>query len=277
MTNEDVASIVSTTQAYYDGPADEIYRTIWGDNIHLGVYCSEECHQLEAKEHTNEIMATAVPLGPDIQVLDLGCGYGSAARYLAASFGCRVTGTNISEKELELARTRSKEAHLEHLLNFEYGDFHQLGYSDESFDVIWSQDAFLHAADKMAVLSECRRVLRPGGALVFTDILVSRETPDEDRARIYDRVKSPDMWDLGDYRRAFSSLKFPITREEDWSRNVAPSYAWVRDGLQEKREALLPRVGAETIDNTVASLTFWVESAESGKIGWALIVANKPE
>ena len=90
-------------------------------------------------------------------------------------------------------------------------------------------------------------------------------------------MKSPDMWDLGDYRRAFSSLKFPITREEDWSRNVAPSYAWVRDGLQEKREALLPRVGAETIDNTVASLTFWVESAESGKIGWALIVAKKPE
>ena len=58
---------------------------------------------------------------------------------------------------------------------------------------------------------------------------------------------------------------------------MAPSYAWVRDGLQEKREALLPRVGAETIDNTVASLTFWVESAESGKIGWALIVAKKPE
>ena len=115
------------------------------------------------------------------------------------------------------------------------------------------------------------------GALVFTDILVSRETPDEDRARIYDRVKSPDMWDLGDYRRAFSSLKFPITREEDWSSNVAPSYAWVRDGLEGKREALLPRVGAETIDNTVASLTFWVESAESGKIGWALIVAKKPE
>ena len=276
MTNEDVASIVSTTQAYYDGPADEIYRTIWGDNIHLGVYCSEECHQLEAKEHTNEIMAAAVPLGPEVQVLDLGCGYGSAARYLASSFGCRVTGTNISEKELELARTRSREAHLEHLLTFEYGDFHKLGYSDESFDVIWSQDAFLHAADKMAVLSECRRVLRPGGALVFSDILVSRDTPDEDRARIYDRVKSPDMWDLADYRRAFSSLDFPITREEDWSRNVAPSYAWVRDGLQENREALLPRIGAETIDNTVTSLTFWVDSAESGNIGWALMVAEKP-
>ena len=98
MSERDIASIVSTTQAYYDGPADEIYRNIWGDNIHLGVYCGEECHQLEAKQHTNELMAGAVALGADARVLDLGCGYGSAARYLAANFGCSVTGTNISEK-----------------------------------------------------------------------------------------------------------------------------------------------------------------------------------
>jgi sarcosine/dimethylglycine N-methyltransferase len=38
VTDRDIASIVSTTQTYYDGPADEIYRSIWGDNIHLGVY-----------------------------------------------------------------------------------------------------------------------------------------------------------------------------------------------------------------------------------------------
>ena len=277
MAERDVESIVSSTQAYYDGPADEIYRSIWGDNIHLGVYCSDECHQLEAKEHTNEIMAGAVPLGPDVRVLDLGCGYGSAARYLAANFGCRVTGTNISEKELELARSRSEEAGLDSLLTFEYGDFHQLGYPDGAFDVVWSQDAFLHAVDKMAVLSECRRVLRPGGTLVFTDILVQKDTPEEDRTRIYDRVKSPDMWDANDYRNAFSGLGFSLTREEDWSRNVAPSYAWVRDGLLENREALLPRIGAETIEGTVASLSFWVDSANAGNIGWALFVASKPD
>ena len=276
MTDRDIASIVSTTQAYYDGPADEIYRSIWGDNIHLGVYCSDECQQLEAKQHTNELMAGAVTLGPDVRVLDLGCGYGSAARYLAANFGCSVTGTNISEKELELARSRSEEAGLDHLLSFEYGDFHHLEYPDGSYDVVWSQDAFLHAVDKMAVLSECRRVLKPGGSLVFTDILVRRDTPEEDRTIIYDRVKSPDIWDFEDYREGLSSLGFQVIREEDWSRNVAPSYAWVRDGLLENREALLPRIGAETIERTVESLTFWVDSANAGNIGWALFVANKP-
>ena len=276
MTDQNVAAIVSTTQAYYDGPADEIYRTVWGDNLHIGVPCSDECPTPEAMDHTNEIMAGTVSLGPGVSVLDLGCGYGSTARYLAGNFGCQVTGVNISEKELELARERSTEAGLDNLLSFEYGDFHSLEYADDSFDVVWSQEAFLHAADKTAVLSECRRVLKPVGALVFTDILVRRDTPAADRARIYDRVKSPDMWDIDDYRNALSKLGFALSREEEWSRHVARSYAWVRDGLQENQDELLPRIGAETIDSTVDALSFWVDSANAGNIGWALLVATKP-
>ncbi len=276
MVERDVSSIVSSTQAYYDGPADEIYRTIWGDNLHLGVPCGDACPHPEAMEHTNEIMAGAVPLGPETRVLDLGCGYGSTARYLAANFGCPVTGTNISKKELDLARERSSEAGLTHLLTFEYEDFHSLSCAESSYDVVWSQEAFLHAADKNAVLSECRRVLKPNGSLIFTDILVRRDTPAEDRERIYDRVKSPDMWDLDDYRAALSRLDFPVSREEDWSRHVARSYGWVRDRLRENREALLPRIGADTIDRTLDALSFWVNSANAGNIGWAMFVAIKP-
>ena len=274
MTQQDIGSIVADTQAYYDGPADEIYRTIWGDNLHLGVPYSDDCSHPEAMAHTNAIMAEAVSLTPQTSVLDLGCGYGATARYLAANYGCRVTGTNISEKELELARARSREAGLDSLLTFEYGDFHRLPYPDDSYDVVWSQEAFLHAADKNAVLSECRRVLKPDGALIFTDILVRRDTPDADRARIYDRVKSPDMWDLSDYRDALTALQLTVTREEDWSQYVARSYGWVRDRLQEQRDALLPRIGAETIDNTVAALSFWVDSGNAGNIGWAMFVAK---
>ena len=277
MNNRDTASIVSATQAYYDGPADEIYRAIWGDNLHLGVPCGDECPHPEAMEHTNQIMADALVLGSATRVLDLGCGYGSTARYLAANFGCTVTGVNISEKELELARHRSREAGLDHLLSLELGDFHGLGYPDASYDVVWSQEAFLHAADKVAVLSECRRILKSGGTLVFTDILVRRDTPDEDREKIYDRVKSPDMWDLEEYRSALSNLGLSIVRMEDWSHHVARSYAWVRDRLRENRAALLPRVGPETIDQTIEALSFWVQSAHAGQIGWAFVVAEKPE
>ena len=221
MSERDIGAIVSSTQAYYDGPADEIYRTIWGDNVHLGVPCSAECPHPEAMEHTNEMMAEAISLGPEARVLDLGCGYGSTARYLAGNFGCAVTGTNISERELDTARSRATEAGLDHLLSFEYEDFHELRYAEGSYDVVWSQEAFLHAVDKNAVLSECRRVLKPGGSLIFTDILVRRDTPETDRERIYDRVKSPDMWDLDDYRQALSIWTFRSS-EKRIGRSTSP-------------------------------------------------------
>ena len=277
LINGNIEPVVNTTRDYYDGPADQIYCTIWGDNIHLGIPCSDSCPHPEAMEHTNETMAKAVNLSEQSRVLDLGCGYGSTARYLAANYGCHVTGTNISEKELELARERPGEAHLEHLLTFEYGDFHEIEYPDDSFHLVWSQESFLHGADKTRILAECRRVLIPTGTLAFTDILVRRGTPEADRLRIYDRVKSPDMWDLEDYQEALLSLDFRVQHTSDWSHQVARSYGWVLDRLRESRAALLSRVDAETIDGTLDALTFWVEAANSGKIGWAFFVAEKPQ
>ena len=277
MTNRDTQSVVSSTKAYYDGPADQIYRTIWGDNIHLGVPCSDKCPHPEAMEHTNEIMAQAVHLSPNARVLDLGCGYGSTARYLAKNYGCPITATNISENELELAWERTLDAGLDELIDYEYGDFHDLIYADDSFQVVWSQEAFLHAADKSKVLSECRRVLVPGGTLAFTDILVRSGTPEADRTRIYDRVKSPDMWDLSDYQQALEGLGLEINRTEDWSEHVARSYGWVRKQVLKNRDKLLRLVDAGTIDGTVDALGFWVEAANAGKIGWAMFIAQKPQ
>jgi sarcosine/dimethylglycine N-methyltransferase len=277
MTNRNLQSVVSSTQEYYDGPADEIYRTIWTDNIHLGVPPTPNASHIEAMEHTNRLMADEVSLTSRHRVIDLGCGYGSTARFLADSYGCRVVGTNISQKELALARQRAEEASLQDLLTFEYGDFHDLPYPDGSFDVAWSQEAFLHGVDKAKILSECKRVLMPGGTLIFTDILVRRDTPQEDRARIYDRVKSPDMWDTDDYIKAIANLGFEDIRVTDWSQYVARSYGWVRDRLKENQKALEPKIGAETIHNTIEALTFWVDSANADKIGWALFVAEKPQ
>ena len=277
MTNRDTQSVVTSTKAYYDGPADQIYRNIWGDNIHLGVPCDDNCPHPEAMEHTNEIMAQAVDIRSGSRVLDLGCGYGSTARYLAKNYGCSITATNISENELELAWDRTLEAGLDGLIEYEYGDFHDLIYADDSFHVVWSQEAFLHAADKSKVLSECRRVLVPGGTLAFTDILVRKGTPEEDRTRIYERVKSPDMWDLDDYQQALEGLGLEVSRTEDWSEYVGRSYGWVRDQVLQNRDKLLRLVDSETIDGTVDALSFWVEAANAGKIGWALFVAQKPQ
>ena len=69
MTDRNIASIVAATRAYYDGPADEITGQYGGRSAPRGP-CGDECPHPEAMEHTNEIMANAVALGPQLKVLD---------------------------------------------------------------------------------------------------------------------------------------------------------------------------------------------------------------
>lgn len=269
------AEVVRQTQAYYDGAADEIYRDIWGENLHIGIFERPDESLQTAMARSNERISSACNIDAQSRILDVGCGYGAAARYLAERFGCRVTATNISARELERARELTAAARLDHRVDFQWADFHELPFLPDSFDIYWSQEAFLHAFDKQAVLQEAHRVLRPGGRLVFTDLVVRRGTPEADRERIYARVNAPEMWDVPDYADALRRLGFRIEIEEDLSQHVAPTYAWVRRELERRRPEFEARIGKDVVDRTSTALQFWVDAANAGKIGWAWFVARK--
>lgn len=269
-----VRDVVAQTKDYYDGPADQIYRHIWGENIHIGYFESDDESLKEAMKRSNERMAEGVELGRDDTVLDVGSGYGALARFLARRYGCEVVASNISERELEWGRELTAEQGLDDKVRFEWADFHALPFAADEFDFYWSQEAFLHAADKSTVLAEAHRVLRPGGAIVFTDLLVRDGTPAADRERIYERVKSPDMWDTGPYLAALEGAGFTVESHDDWSEHVSPTYAWVREQLELRREWFEDRIGRDAVDRTSAALQFWVDAADAGKIGWEYFVAR---
>jgi cyclopropane-fatty-acyl-phospholipid synthase len=76
--------------------------------------------QLKKKRH----IASKLRLDrPGLEVLDIGCGWGGMALYLAREFGARVTGLTLSEEQLKEARARAKEAQLEHMVTFELLDY----------------------------------------------------------------------------------------------------------------------------------------------------------
>ncbi|HKK22040.1 MAG TPA: methyltransferase domain-containing protein [Pseudohaliea sp.] len=99
------------------------------------------------------------------RVLDIGCGQGAPACYLAARHGARVTGTDLEGHLVERARGRAQRLQLDDRVRFLQVAPGPLDFDDASFDVVLSTGAFTQIEDKLAMFRECRRVLRPGGFL----------------------------------------------------------------------------------------------------------------
>ena len=268
--------MVQETQRYYDGPADEIYRRLWRDNVHMGSWTDPDDTIDTAMVRTNRVMAERARVRHGSELLDLGSGYGASARFLAKEYGCWVVGVNISPRENELAIERNRAAGLDDRIDIRYGDFHELPFDTAQFDVVWTQESLLHAADKPQVLDECLRVVRPGGRFVLSDLLVRGSLTQEERERIYQRVRSPGMWDLDEYVDAIKDAGFKVVDTADWPENVAPTYQSVLDQLVEQRDALADSVPSEQIDSTITALQLWVDSARAGKISHGFVVAERP-
>ena len=94
------AKAAQTAKDYYNSDAaDSFYFHVWGGvHIHVGIYTDPGESIAVASQRTVEhLCAKLQGLGAQSRVLDIGSGYGGAARHLAATYGCRVTGLSISD------------------------------------------------------------------------------------------------------------------------------------------------------------------------------------
>jgi SAM-dependent methyltransferase len=114
--------------------------------------------------------AAMIPFGPDTRVLDIGCGIGGPARYLAKTFGCRVTGIDLTADFIDAARLLTGKMGLRDLVDFECADATRLPFEDATFDVVWSQNVAMNIADRAAYNAGIHRVLRPGGVFTLTEM-----------------------------------------------------------------------------------------------------------
>lgn len=108
-------------------------------------------------------------LAPGWSVLDVGCGSGASAIPAAICVGPqgRVTGIDLAERLLAIARSKSVEQNL-HNVDFQRADMTALGYPDASFDAVVSVFSIFFVTDMVAQVRELWRVLRPGGKLAIT-------------------------------------------------------------------------------------------------------------
>lgn len=272
------SEVVSTARDYYNSEdADNFYFHIWGgEDIHIGLYEHEDEEIATASRRTVEYMARQVPgLNAESRVLDLGAGYGGAARYLARTFGCHVTALNLSEAENERDRAMNREAGLDHLIEVVDGDFERVPGPDAQYDLVWSQDAILHSPNRERVIREAARVLKPGGHLLFTDPMQADDCPEGVLQPVLDRIHLASLGSIGFYRQAAQAAGLTEVGVEDQTAQLVRHYGRVRAELLKQRGALTGKVSEAYVERMLTGLQHWVDAGKAGYLAWGILHFRK--
>ena len=105
--------------------------------------------------------------------LDIGSGLGGPARLLAATYGCRVTGVDLSEPFTEAARYLTARTGQGGAVRFETASGLDLPFAAGEFEVVLLQHVAMNIADRATLYGEIRRVLAPGGRFATFDVVAA--------------------------------------------------------------------------------------------------------
>jgi sarcosine/dimethylglycine N-methyltransferase len=214
---------------------------------------------------------------PPLEIIDFGSGPGGSAHLLACETGATVTCVDLCDHHnLENAAIAQAMGLAERIRTWT-GSFERLpsGWSAR-FDLAWSQEALCHSRDKPAALREARRVVRPGGVLVFSDILLAENAP-ADKARVFSEVNAVTEWTTAEgYLHELAKAGFDGIVHHDWTPHLKENFQMMRLQIARHRDSLLAEgVLPELIERFTASLDERISWAPGEVLQWGVFSCRR--
>jgi SAM-dependent methyltransferase len=211
---------------------------------------------------------------PDQSLLDIGCGLGGSARFVADRYGSHVTGIDLTEEYVETGKALCGWLGLEERIFLQQGSAVNLPFGDVAFDGAYMMHVGMNIADKATLCAEVHRVLRPGAVFGIYDVMRFAEgelaypvpwstTP------AHSFVASPQA-----YKEALIAAGFTIVAERN-RRDFALAF-FARQRARVEAEGR-PPLSLHVVmgDNMAAKLTNLVASIAAGMIAPVEIIARK--
>lgn len=262
------------------------YRTVMGDGapvIHYGIYKNPGTSMREATTSaTHELLEIALrKLGalPPREIIDLGSGPGGSAHFLAEKTGATLTCADLCEHHNSENQAIAATLGIADRIRTWTGSFEKLPAEWRGkFDLAWSQEALCHAEDKAAALREIRRVLRPGGVLVFSDILLSENAPARE-AEIFSKVNAVTKWSTAkSHLRDLAEAGFYEMEHIDWTPHLKENFRRMRAQIEANRSNMLAEgVPAALLEKFAASLDQRIAWPEGSVLGWGAFACRSGE
>ena len=278
----DPISSIQAVQHFYDFhpiSAEQIFsavaaRHIAREDITQAVLSAHDQDHYGGTEAVDRLMAQAAITAPD-HVLDVCAGMGGPARYIAWKTGCKVTGLDLTASRVAGAQTLTAAAHLTAQVRFVHGNALEMPFEPAQFTCIISQEAFAHIPNKRQLIGQCERALKPGGRMVFSDIMSHQPLDRPDAQKLFDGMRFSEIATLGDYQQWFADAGMQWVRSIDlseaWTRILVDRHAMYRS-LESQTVA---RLGRDHFDRYDQAYDHFVGLYQSGVLSGALVMARK--
>lgn len=255
-----------------------LYRMFWGEHLHHGYWNGGETARLAQIQLMEQLAQRAgIPRGAN--VLDIGCGVGGSALWLADELECQVTGMTISPVQAGMATRKAKARGIGGRVRFEVKDANRWQPEPASFDVVWIMESSEHFPDKKNFFERCAVALKPGGTLAVCAWL-RRDgpmPPGEQKlvATIAEAMMSASLDSLSTYSEWMRDAGLTVMAAEDITLHVEPTWAHcARIGKNPAVKFLVRFTGGPT-RRFVKAFPLMQEAYSSGAMAFGLFVAKK--
>jgi len=209
---------------HYDD-LDELYRAIWGEHVHHGLWREGRETPEEAVLRLVALAAERARIAARSRVCDVGCGYGATARHLAREIGADVVGVTLSSAQRARAIAAARPDDRVRVL---LGDWLTNQLPAAEFDAALAIESTEHMADKARCFAEIRRVLRPGGRLVVAAWLAAERPRGWHVRRLLEPIcregRLPALGSESDYRALLDQARLTVVAFEDLTARVARTW-----------------------------------------------------
>ena len=211
----------------------------------------DEFH-VRGREATVELAGRAA-LESGSRVLDVGCGLGGSARYLAAEHGCQVTGIDLTQEYVDVANALAGMVGLSDKVACRQVSALEMPFDDGTFDVVWTEHVQMNIADKQAFYREIGRVMRPKGTLLFHDIFEGKGGPLHYPVPWAEEASISFLASPETVRKTLTDLGFVI---HDWVDKSEASLQWLVTAIEKLKVSGPPPLGTHLLMGDTARKKF---------------------
>ncbi len=254
------------------------YRMLWGEHLHHGYWENGESIE-RAQVKLMEQLAERARIPRGAQVLDIGCGLGGSAFWLADQYDCRVTGFTISPVQARMATKKAKAKHLADRVQFVVTDANAWQPRPESAEVVWIMESSEHFRDKKSFFQRCAIALKPGGVLAVCAWLRGEQSAsDKDRelvATIGRAMFSASLDTLSHYAAWMREANLTVETAIDITKNVAPTWEHCFGMARRLKLNWLVHLADAPTQRFVQSFPLMTQAYATGAMAFGLFVARK--